>query len=221
MTNVSATAEKLATRKGLFAFAIKSLEREGWVVSRIPKAGKASLRQISRNGERKTVSIRTSQDTWIAFPRAAGDDNWVTLDVVDYVVAASVNDKHDPTEARVHMIPGEVARDHWDRAYEARTAAGFSIPVGRGIWLALYAEETAEPVSLVGAGLGLKYPPIGKCDLSSEPLLVDDADTVAPDQEDSAIVSPRVEFLTISEAKKRLSVSLGVPESAIKITVEH
>jgi hypothetical protein len=225
MTNVSATTEKLATRKGLFAFAEQTLEGEGWKVSRSPRAGKASMRLITRGSEACKVSIRTSQDAWIAFPPRSGGKGWVTLDEVDYVIAVSVNDKHNPTEARVHMIPGDDARDRFDRAYAARKAAHHTLPPGRGIWLSLYDKETDEPVSYVGAGMGLAYKPIATVDLTKNPLSstahdsVDDGEIDGNDVEAPPTMAATP--LTIPEAKRRLAESLGVPETAIKITIEH
>jgi len=227
MTNVFGTRKKVATKRGLFAFAVQTLEQEGWTVTRVPRGGKASLRQISRGQETYRVSIRTSQDTWIAFPRdRSGKDGWVTLDDVDFVVAASVNDKLNPTEARVHMIPGDDARDRFNRAYAARMAANHSIPQGRGVWVSLYEQDGNNPVNRVGAGAGLAHPAIGVLDLTKSSLPTghdEDIDEEVDDSEEATTnaSAQAEEALTIPEAKRRLAVSLGVPESAIKITIEH
>lgn len=226
MTNVMKTPEKRATRAGLFAFAVETLEKEGWTVSRVPRGGKASLRLITKGRESHKVSIRTSQDAWIAFPRKTKADGWVTLDDVDYVVAVSVNDRHNPTQARVHMIPGDDARARFDRAYAARKAANHTLPPGRGIWLSLYDRETNNPVSLVGAGMGLDYKPLAVLDLTkaSLPTGTDRPDEEgAEDEDDGSTVAEASSSmpLTIPEAKRRLAETLGVPESAIKITIEH
>jgi hypothetical protein len=225
MTNVSGSPAKIATRRGLFEFGIETLESEGWKVSRILRGGKASLRQISKGSERHKVSIRTSQDAWIAFPRKSNGEGWVTLDDVDFVVAVSVDDKHNPTVARVHMIPADDARARYDRAYEARKVAGHILPVGRGLWLSLYNKEQPDPVSYVGAGMGLDYPALAIRDLAKEglPQEGDDVDDeVSDDEADTQAAAPAAEGpLTIPEAKRRLSESLGVPISAIKITIEH
>lgn len=224
MTNVSGTRKKLATRLGLFAFAERTLEGEGWKVSRIPREGKASLRRIIRGTESCKVSIRTSQDTWIAFPRKTRGGGWVTLDEVDFVVAVSVNDRHNPREARVHMIPGDDARARFNRAYAARERAGHTLPVGRGIWLSLYDMEADDPVSHVGAGMGIAYPPLAVVDLTKEGLIDvsgsgDDSSEKEDGDSSTALAAQRP--LTLAEAKRRLSETLGVPESAIRITVEH
>lgn len=224
MTNVSGTPKKLATRLGLFAFAERTLEREGWKVSRIPRQGKASLRRITRGTESHNVSIRTSQDTWIAFPRRTKGGGWVTLDEVDFVVAVSVDDRHNPREARVHMIPGDDARDRFNRAYAARERAGHTLPVGRGIWLSLYDVEADDPVSHVGAGMGIVYPPLAVADLTKEGLIETSGSDGNPGEGENS--KPSVDLgierpLTLADAKRRLSETLGVPESAIKITIEH
>lgn len=225
MTNVSGTPRKRATRKGLFAFGVESLQRDGWTVSRVPRGGKASLREISRGGEKRRVSIRTSQDAWIAFPRKSDGSGWVTLDDVDFVLAVSVDDRHNPTFARAHMIPGDEARARYDRAYAARQKAGHTLPNGRGIWLSLYDHEADEPVSHVGAGMGLDFPPIQTLDLqmSALPAGADDVDDEVADEEDEPEAVPPVTEapLSIPEAKRRLAATLGVPETAIKISIEH
>lgn len=224
MTNVSSAPRKLATRQGLFRFAVEALEGEGWAVSRVLRGGKASLRQIQRGQDRYRVSIRTSQDGWIAFPPKRGGAGWVTLDDVDFVVAVSVNDKHDPTEARVHMIPGDEARRRFNRAYAARKAAGHTLPEGRGVWLSLYEEELDDPPTRVGGGMGLQFKALAVRDLRNEGLPTGIADE-EEDDDDIVEVSeptPPIEApLTIGEAKRRLAQSLGVPESAIRITIEH
>lgn len=226
MTNVSKTPKKKATRAGLFAFGIATLEKEGWKVSRVPRGGKASLRLITKGGTSHKVSIRTSQDAWIAFPRKTNEDGWVTLDDVDFVVAVSVNDRHNPTEARVHMIPGDDARERFDRAYNARKEAQHTLPDGRGIWLSLYDKDEPNPVSHVGAGMGLEYKALATLDLTKNSLPasgeVDDEGAADGDDEEGSVVeSETLAPLSITEAKRRLAETFGVPESAIKISIEH
>jgi hypothetical protein len=214
MTNVFARPEKVSVRNRLFGAAEEALRKEGWSVDRIARAGKSSVRRITKGKVSKTVSIRTTQDTWIAFPRTPADDAWATLAEVDLVVAASVDDRDNPQFAQVHLIPGDEMRARFDRAYEARKKAGYTLPVGRGIWLSLYEQEARNPVTLVGAGAGLDHPAISKVPLS-------DPDDSPPDEPDpNAAGLPGGEApLTIAEAKRRLAASLGVAESDIKITI--
>jgi hypothetical protein len=160
MTNVYGSPKKAGTRSRLFQIGVETLEREGWTVERIPGIGKSSVRRITKREEIRTVSIRTTQDTAIAFPRNKDDSGWVTLSDVDAVVAVSVDDADDPKFALVHMIDGDEMRDRFDRAYAARIGAGHSIPLGRGVWLQLYIPDAADPPARVGGGAGLDNAPI-------------------------------------------------------------
>ena len=217
MTNVSATPEKMAIRRGLRAAAEEVLRSQGYKIERLTGAGKSSLRKITRNGVSKVITIRTTQDTWIAFPRNRKNDGWATLEEADLVVASSVNDREEPRFAKVHVIPGDEMRDRFDRAYAARKAAGYSLPKGRGIWVSLYEQEAQDPVNRVGAGAGLEYQPI-ELPLVLHGAAPDDD----PDQDDDIEPRPAPAAeppLTIAEAKRRLALSLGVNIEDIKITI--
>ncbi len=213
MANIFKAPEKAAMRAQLFQNAVEALEKQGWTVERIPREGKSSVRRITKDGVTKTVSIRTTQDKWIAFPRNNKNDGWATLRDVDYVVAASVDDHDSPRFAQIHMIEGDEMRARFDRAYAARKAAGFVLPKGRGIWVSLYEKESNDPVSHVGAGAGLAHPPIARVPLTGE------KGAKAGKEMDPLDVEMEEAPLTIAEAKRRLALSLGVNEADIKITI--
>jgi hypothetical protein len=214
MTNVYSTPEKVTMKTALFSAAVSALEGEGWTVERVAGSGKSSVRRITKGAISKIASIRTTQDRSIAFPRTNGDKSWRTLDEVDAVVAASVDDKENPHFANIHLLPGDEMRDRFNRTYAARKKAGHIIPVGRGVWLSLYAHESQYPVHLVGAGAGLKHPPFAKVPLDPAALISSDDEIEKEDTED------REAPLTIADAKRRLARSLGVDPSSIKIIVE-
>jgi len=107
---------------------------------------------LTKGRKTKLISIRTSQSTWIAFPRDEKDEKWGTLSDVDAVVAAWVDDAETPRFAQVHLIPGDEMRDRFDRAYAARKVAGHSDPARNGLWVSLYHEEAKSPANRVGAG---------------------------------------------------------------------
>lgn len=218
VTNVYGTPKKVSMKTQLFQIAVSALEAEGWKVERVAGSGKSSVRRITKGGESKVVSIRTTQDTWIAFPRTEGDKSWRTLDEVDAVVPVSVDDKDEPKFAKVHLIDGDEVRSRFNRAYEARKNAGHKIPIGRGVWVSLYLPEANDPVSHVGAGAGLKFPPLATVPLMS----VDDAgESPLDDEKASSVSMPSGEApLSIAEAKRRLAETFGVDPSSIKITVE-
>jgi len=210
MTNVFGTPEKALNRRRLFELGERALEQAGWSIERIQGIGKSSVRRIVKGGERHTVSIRTTQDTWIAFPRNDDDSGWVTLDDVDHVVAVTVDDKDNPKHALVYMVNGDEMRERFDRAYRARLDAGHSIPLGRGVWVSMFVAEDPGAPSSIGGGIAL-----GK-----QPLLdvkLDDVDGAPPAQTSA----PHQEApLTIAEAKRRLAQSLGVDPEKIKIVIE-
>jgi len=93
-------------KSALFGAAIAALESDGWKVEKVAGSGKSSVRRITKGKDSKVVSIRTTQDRSIAFPRIEGDKSWRTLDEVDAVVAASVDDKESPHFANIHLLPG-------------------------------------------------------------------------------------------------------------------
>lgn len=199
-------------RTALFNAALSALEADGFKVSRVEGSGKSSVRRITKGGKSSVVSIRTTQDRSIAFPRMPNDKEWRTLDEVDAVVAASVDDKENPRFANIHMLPGDEMRDRFDRTYDARKKAGHTIPIGRGVWLSLYTPEANSPVHLVGAGAGLKHAAFAKMPLDPALLISGSGDLEdEPEASDS---------LTIAEAKRRLAITFGVEPENIKIVVE-
>jgi hypothetical protein len=109
------------------------------------------------------------------------------------------------------MLGGDEMRDRFNRAYAARKRAGHTIPIGRGVWVSLYIPEGNDPVSHVGAGAGLKTPPI-----ATMPLV----DDTRPAIETAAYVENDFEPLSIPEAKRRLAITLGVKPENIKIMVD-
>jgi hypothetical protein len=185
------------------------LRNQGWKVEKIPQSGKSSVRRITKGRESLVVSIRTTQDQWIAFPPTDDRKKWVTLSDVDVVIAVSVDDPAHPAAARVHWLDGNDMRDRFDRAEKARREAGYEIPDGRrGVWIPLYIPEDGSTVRYVGGGAATQENEIAR---------------VALDDNEAAVtpVPPDIEPpLTIAEAKRRLARTFGVPESGVKIAIE-
>ena len=214
MTDIFGRVEKVGLKHQLFGIGVQALEQAGWQVERVQGSGKSSVRRITRGPTSHLISIRTTQDTWIAFPRTENDKSWRTLDEVDAVVAVSVDDPRNPKFARVHMIEGNEMRNRFNRAYAARKRAGHTIPIGRGVWVSLYLPESPNPVSHVGAGAGVKFPPIATVPLNS------DSDVVLKTEADNGPSPGGDAPLTIADAKRQLAITLGVDPANIKITVE-
>lgn len=220
MTDIFGSPEKASMKSRLFRIAVETLESAGWRVERVQGSGKSSVRRLTKGGKSKVVSIRTSQDTWIAFPRIDGDKAWRTLDEVDAVVPVSVDDRHNPKFAKVHMIDGDEMRDRFNRAYAARKKAGHTIPIGRGVWVSLYIPEGRDPVSHVGAGVGLKFPPMAIVPLAPEWTAAIENSNDADEAEIHVVEEGEESPLSIADAKRRLAKTLGVDPANIRITVE-
>jgi hypothetical protein len=221
MTDVSKTPEKKRIRRALVKAALGTLERHGWKVARVKGGGKGRLRRITKNGKHQLAAIRTTQDGWLAFPRTEDDASWVTLSEVDVVVASAVDDRANPKFALVHIFDAKELRDRFDRAYAARREADHKIPIGRGVWVSLYHEESTDPVNRVGAGIGLVHPPIARVSLDEADASDDGRPPVAPPRSPSdASDDDNFEPLTIPQAKVRLARTLGIPESSVKISIE-
>ena len=170
--------------------------------------------RIVKGAEQHTVSIRTTQDTWIAFPRNDDDSGWVTLDDVDYVVTVTVDDKNSPKSGLVYMVNGDEMRERFDRAYRARLDAGHSIPLGRGVWVSMFVAEAPDAPSSIGGGIALGKQPLLGVKLGD----VDDEAAAEPLVRTS---TPHHEApLTIAEAKRRLAQTLGVDPEKVKIVIE-
>lgn len=212
MTNVSATPEKVELRRHLFSLAEKALEQAGWRVERIPGSGKSSVRRIVKDSESHVVSIRTTQDTWIAFPRNSEDDGWVTLDDVGFVIPVTVDDRDDPKWAAVYMVDANEMRERFDRAYLARKAAGHSVPAGRGIWVSMFATEDPKIVATVGGGIAVGKAPMLRVRISGS----EEVEDKPASEPETVPTSP----LTVAEAKRRLAQSFGVDPEKIKIIIE-
>ena len=218
MTNIFKTAEKVERKDRLFEIGVETLESQGWTVERSPGLGKASVRRIRKGDVNHLVSIRTTQDQWIAFPPKEGGKGWITLDDVEAVIAVSVDDRESPRFARVHWLPGDEMRERFNEAREARKDAGHHVPKRRrGIWISLYNDDDEKTVRWVGGGAGNAHPPIAEV-----PLALGDASRPKDGSQRARPVSSNGNdgHLTIAEAKRRLALTFGVPESAIRISVQ-
>lgn len=214
MTNIYGDPKKHVRKVELFDIAVQELQNAGYTVGRIPRSGKSSLRLLTKDRKSVVATIRTTQDTWIAFPRNDDDTAWNTLKEAEVVVAASVDDRDNPRNANIHIIPADEMRARFDRSREAKIKAGHVMPKGRGVWLSLYDKEANHPVSHVGAGAGIAYPPI-----ATVPL---DGTGQAPETKvQPPIQTSTQERFTIADAKRKLAAFYEVPEAAITITISN
>lgn len=195
-----------------FAFGMDTLKAQGWVIERIPKCGKSSLRRISKGQVSQVACIRTSQNGSIGFQR---DEigGWVTLTNAEVVVVVSV-DVLNADYVKVHFFDAREVEEQLNRRYQARKDANHKLSEKHSIWLELYSLDKDDLPSYVGNGIGLNPETVIARESLKEIRLRYQATIELVDE--VALEEP----LTIAEAKNRLALTLGVSVDAIKITVE-
>src|SRR4051794_5720938 len=97
---------------------------DGYALDRVPGRGLSNVWMITKNGKSQKASIRTTRDRWFAFPPLDNGKKWKTLDEVDVVIVATVDDRHDPKNVEVYMFPAAEVRKRFDASFAARVAAG-------------------------------------------------------------------------------------------------
>lgn len=211
MSNIFKSPEKVANRKFLWDEIFSFLDTEGWSYEKASGFGKKRIYRISRSGETYLVSAKTTQDTWFAYLPIDNGSSWQTLEDVDVVLVASVDNKENPREARVHWIPADrVSACLSASLAEALKRSNKAAHPTQGHWISLY--EQADKVT--GAGLGIEFPakrtqPMPIMQNNEKPDEISNAN-------DGAKKSPKQ---AIEDAKKMVAEALGVDASAIKINI--
>jgi hypothetical protein len=194
------------------------LTEAGYNIERLPGRGRSNVWKIEKNGNIQLASIRTTKDRWIAFPPLK--DKWKTLDDVDVVVIAAVDDKDDPKNAEIFLVGADDVRDRFNAAYKARIEAGQKVRFNFGMWVCLDRDGRGIAAS-VGSGIAAANKPIAKYPLSQ--IDVDEVSEFDAEEADDNFE----ELTTISDvliaAKQRISSLAGVEIEKIKIDlkIEH
>lgn len=200
----------------LLSIAEQSLKEGGWEVERVTRGEKgsrfSSVRKIKKDGIEYLASIRTTKDCWFAFHTINDGKNWKTLDDVDYVITSSCKEDGDTSIVKVHIFPAEEVRAEFNKNYAAKTNAGHTVSNNTPIWLSLYDNPNNNSPLYAGAGLGQKHKAltVTVIGINTEEII-----------ETGEILEVDNDGISIQEAKRRLSIELKVPESAIKISIEY
>ena len=200
--------------------ATRALEGAGLGPERVPGRGRSNVWKIEENGRHKRVSVRTTKNRWFAFPPLQRGTKWKTLDDVDIVVVAAVDDPDAPRNVEVYRFDAEEVRRRFDASYAARIKAGQTVRDDFGMWVSLDEDDRGLPAS-VGAGLATAYPPITTFALDEpiaenapEPAAVPDGgETVGT----SAQREPRTIAAVMDSARKRIATLSGVRIEAVKL----
>lgn len=211
----------------------RAAEEGGEALERLPGRGLSNVWNARRpDGTVSTVSIRTTMDRWYAFPPLAGGTRWKTLDDVDEVLVAAVDDRDSPTAIEVYRFPAGEVRERFNESYSARQKAGQSVRDNFGMWVSLDPIDRGVPAD-VGAGMAEKYPPIAVYPLAQ--LLAqaageseDDLGSPAGDEvmdepvPTQASLMPGRETIAdvVSDARARIAAIAGVSLDAVKLDLK-
>jgi hypothetical protein len=186
------------------------------------------------------VTFRTTQDRWIAFPPLNGGARWKTLDEVDVVFVAAVNDRDDPHNIEVYEFSADEVRERFSAAYAARAAAHQNLRDNFGMWVGLDLDPRGIPAS-TGSGLADKHKPIAVYPIASllgagvAPEVVNPGDTghepylrettarilasLTAREEVEAEPAPQPTTIAevLAETRKLIALIAGVAPDAIKL----
>lgn len=204
----------------LVGAATRALGDAGLAPKRVPGRGRANTWEVEENGRHKRVSIRTTKDRWIAFPPLESGTKWKTLDDVDIVVVAAVDDRDDPRNVEVYRFEAAEVRRRFDASYAARIAAGQTVRDDFGMWLSLDEDDRGLPAS-VGAGLATEHSPITTFALEELTAEIPAEPAAVPEDRDTAGTPATGGAQTIADvmdwARKRIATLSGVRMDAVKL----
>jgi hypothetical protein len=203
----------------------RGAEAAGYKLDRVPGRGLSNVWTITKSGKSQRASIRTTRDRWFAFPPLEGGKKWKTLDDVDVVIVAAVDDRHEPENVEVYIFPATEVRERFDAAFAARIAAGQTVRNNFGMWVRLDQDARNIPAS-VGSGIIDKYKAVAVFPIAdlltdsgdAEGMALEEVADAEVDAVDGALDNDPP--LTINEAKRRLALAFGVKPENVKITVE-
>ena len=220
MTNQFTTMSDSQTWRILVSAATRALAESGLTPKRIPGRGRSNSWEIEEDGQLKRVSIRTTKNRWFAFQPLEKGSKWKTLDDVNIVIVAAVDDREDPRNVEVYRFDAEEVRKRFDASYAARIEAGRRVRDNFGMWVSLDEVDRGLPDS-AGAGLATVYPPIATFPL--ENLMSDRAaeSAAVTDDGEAVGISPVREPQTIADVmdwtRKRIATLSGVRMEAVKL----
>ena len=203
-------------RNMLVEAAVRTLEEAGLAPGRMPGRGRSNTWRIEEDGQQKRVSIRTTQNRWLAFPPLEGGTRWKTLDDVDAVVVAAVDAPDNPRHVEVYRFNAKEVRRRFDAAYAARREAGHVLQDNYGVWVCLDADDRGIAAS-AGAGLAQAYPRIARFSLEGLPVQDGARPEAAP--AGSALASREAQNFAeiLDQARERIAGFLGVGVESVRL----
>lgn len=195
--------------------AVQAMESEGYELERKPGRGRSNIWRMKRDGQERLVSIRTTRDRWIAFPPR--DGGWRTLDDVEVVAVAAVDDVDDPQQVEVYLFPAGDVRERFTESYNARVNAGQTMRDEFGMWINLDHDDRGLPAS-VGSGLADHYEPIAVYPMSELMPADEEGNEDAYDREGaSPINEPQTIADVLSSASAAIAHIAGIDPQKVKL----
>lgn len=204
--------------------AVEAVGNLGWKMRRQPGRGMSNTWLMEKDGETFTASIRTTQDRWVAFPPLAGGTRWKTLDDVQKVIVAAVNDVDNPDVIEVYLFDQEEVRARFDEAYSTRKSAGHVIKDNYGFWINMDHDRKRDAAYQAGSGLAVDHGPIGRMHIevfattpaAKRPVEVQEDDGAAND--DAAALNTVGDVMTW--ARSTIARLASVPIEAVKLDLK-
>jgi hypothetical protein len=201
--------------------ATRGLKENGFDLKRVPGRGRANVWEITKGGKSLRASIRTSKDRWFAFPPLKRGTKWKTLDTVDVVIVAVVDDPQDAKSIEVYLFDAPEVRKRFDASYAARIKAGMTVRDNFGMWVGLDEDPRGLPAS-VGSGLAEKHKPLGVYridDLTGESAGKNVDDSTQREQARGA-AAQRTIAEVMDWARQRIASLSGVAAQSVKLDLK-
>jgi len=225
MTNRLKEMGETASWRLLVSAAIEGAKKNGYALKRQPGRGLSNTWEVSKGGETKIASVRTTRDRWIAFPPLEEGKRWKTLSDVELVLVAAVDDNKNPQNVDVYLFPADVVRARFDASYAARIEHGHTVRDNYGMWVMLDAGDN-QVASQVGSGLAIEYPAIARYSIdeleagAAETESVNVAAALEPDDTEGEAPA----FSTVAEvlafARSEIARVTGMSSDAIKLDLK-
>lgn len=208
----------------LVSAAKRGAVEHGLTLSRKPGRGLSNVWDVIENGRTFSVSIRTTRDRYIAFPPLEGGRRWKTLDDVDKVLVATVDNPDHPVWVEVYLFEAADVRNRFSASYAARIAAQHVVTDNFGMWLCLDEDSRNTPIS-VGTGIVEKQEPIARYKIedlvAQAPVRPGPGSTEMTNDDPGSASDKNAGGQSIGEiigwARERIASAASVPVEAVKL----
>lgn len=228
MTRLKEMGETAAWRLMVSA-ALEGARQQGYALRKRPGRGLSNTYELTKDGKTQTASVRTTRDRWVAFPPLDNGKRWKTLDDVDLVLVAAVDDRLNPQNVDVYLFPADEVRKRFDASYAARIANGHTVRDNYGMWVMLDKGDDAV-ISQVGHGLAEEYSRIANFSIDELESTVTKgvrklADEAAPNAEEVDTVADAGPALNsvanvLTFARQKIATLTGMPIETIKVDLK-